>query len=214
MPLARNIGGSVRILLVDDHPIVRAGLRALLESEGHTVVAEAASGREAVDSVMRDEPDVVLMDVSMPDMNGIEATRRIFEHKPHVKILALSMHTDQRYVAAMLHAGASGYLLKEAAIDDLVDALDCVARGQQFVGGGVSLPPEQRTAAGRALSIREREVLKLLAEGAASKDIALALGIALPTVETHRRQIMKKLGLRSIAELTKWAIREGLTSVE
>lgn len=204
----------MRILLVDDHAIVRAGLRALLESEGHTVVAEAASGREAVDSVLRDEPDVVLMDVSMPAMNGIEATRRIFEHKPNVKILALSMHSDQRYVAAMLQAGASGYLLKEAAIDDLVDALDCVARGQQFVGGGVSLPPEQGAAAGRALSSREREVLKLLADGAASKDIALALGIALPTVETHRRQIMKKLGLRSIAELTKWAIREGLTSLE
>lgn len=204
----------MRILLVDDHAIVRAGLRALLESEGHTVIAEASSGREAVASAVRDQPDVVLMDVSMPDMNGIEATRRINERAPSVRILALSMHADQGYVAAMLQAGAIGYLLKEAAIDELVDALDSVARGQPYVGGGMTIPPEQRAAAGKALSSREREVLKLLAEGATSKDIALALGIALPTVETHRRQIMRKLGLRSIAELTKWAIREGLTSLE
>jgi DNA-binding NarL/FixJ family response regulator len=211
----------VKILLADDHQMVRDGLKALLEREGLQVVAQAATGREAVAQALQFRPDVAIMDISMPELNGIDATRRLVAEIPGIKVIALSMNSDRRYVVAMFAAGASGYLLKNSASDELIQAIRTVAGGQCFVSPGIaSLVVEglvsgagPRVTPGKALSLREREVLQLLAEGRSSKEIALQLGIAVPTVETHRRQIMDKLELRSIAELTKYAIREGLTSV-
>jgi DNA-binding NarL/FixJ family response regulator len=214
----------VRILLADDHKMMRDGLRAILEKQpGMNVVGEASNGHEAVELARRLSPQVVVMDISMPDLNGVDATRQIVGHMRDVKVIALSMNSDRRYVLAMLAAGACGYLLKDAASEELTRAIRAVVAGQKYVSpfvaeaviasavreSGPSLPLE-----GKALSSREREVLQLLAEGRTSKEIASTLGVAVSTIETHRRQIMDKLGLRSIAELTKYAIREGLTSLD
>lgn len=219
----------MKILLADDHRMMRDGLRALLEREGLEVVAEAADGREAVTLALRLHPDIVIMDVSMPDLNGIDATRQLRAEAPKLKVIGLSMNADRRYVLAMFAAGAVGYLLKSSASEELIQALHAVSAGQKYVspaiadivlehltegadarGGRNSTPPQLV----KALTAREREVLQLLAEGKASKEIAAQLGVSLATVETHRRQIMDKLGLRTVAELTKYAIREGLTSIE
>ncbi len=202
----------MRVLLADDHRMMRDGLRAVLERDGIEVVGEAANGREAVAQARALAPDVVVMDVTMPELNGVDATRRITHVLPRTKVLALSMSADQRYVTAMLESGASGYLLKNAASDELLRALEAVMRGETFVSPSIAGPNAR--AADKALSPRERQVLQLLAEGKSSKEIAMALEIALPTVETHRRQLTAKLNLRTIAELTKYAIREGITSVE
>ncbi len=215
----------MRILIADDHKIMRDGLRAILEKHPNmTVVGEAANGREAVAAAHKVKPDVVVMDVSMPDLNGIEAARKIVAKMPEVKIVALSMNSDRRYVLAMFAAGASGYLLKNSASEELTRAIEVVTSGQKYVSPLVSdtviasavgepAAAEAGTKAA-ALTGREREVLQLLAEGRTSKEIATKLGVAVSTVETHRRQIMDKLAIRSIAELTKYAIREGLTSVD
>jgi DNA-binding NarL/FixJ family response regulator len=211
----------VKILLADDHQMVRDGLKALLEREGLLVVAQAATGREAVALALQFRPDVAIMDISMPELNGIDATRRLVAEIPGIKVIALSMNSDRRYVVAMFAAGASGYLLKNSASDELIRAIVTVAGGQSFISPGIAslvvegLVAGERPAGptGSLLSPREREVLQLVAEGRSSKEIGVDLGIAVPTVETHRRQIMDKLELRSIAELTKYAIREGLTSV-
>lgn len=211
----------MKVLLVDDHAMMRDGLRAVLDRAGVEVVGEAADGRSAIAEAARLRPDVVVMDIAMPGLNGIDATRLLLSELPGTRVLALSMNADKRYVTAMLAAGAAGYLLKNSASDELLSALKVVARGQTYlspaVAGGVvddALRPRNaiRETNEKALTAREREVLQLLAEGNSSKEIAAALKIALPTVETHRRQIMEKVGLRSIAELTKYAIREGLTS--
>jgi two-component system, NarL family, response regulator NreC len=212
----------VKVLLADDHRLIREGLRALLEQAGVEVVGEAADGHEAIARAKQLSPHVVVIDVAMPGLNGIDATKRIRVEAPSVKVLALSMNSDRRYVTAMLDAGASGYLLKSAASDELLDALAVVLRGATYlspaiadgvalrgVGGGRGTPVPGSV---RVLSGREREVLQLIAEGKTSKEIAATLDIAVPTVETHRRQIMAKLDVRTIAELTKYAIREGLTS--
>ena len=209
----------MKVVLADDHAIVRDGLRAVLEKAGVRVVGEAANGREAVAEALRAHPDVVVMDLAMPELNGVDATRRLTKELPGTKILGLSMNADRRYVSAMLAAGAAGYVLKNAAAEQLLEALSVVMSGQRYLspeidqsttstGAGMHPPAE------KALTAREREVLQLVAEGKSSKEIGTALEIALPTVETHRRQIMEKLGLRSIAELTKYAIREGLTSAD
>ncbi len=211
----------MKILIADDHKMMRDGLRAILEKEGLEIVAEAASGREAVALALAAHPDVVVMDITMPELNGVDATRRLVAEIPGIKVIALSMNADQRYVIAMFKAGAAGYLLKNAAADELLQAIRAVVGGQTFVSPGIasvvveSLVAGHRSGVkpGKTLSPREREVLQLLAEGRSSKEIATRLQLALPTVETHRRQIMDKLGLRSVAELTKYAIREGLTSV-
>lgn len=212
----------MKILLVDDHRMMREGLRALLEKEGLEVVGEAENGREAIELTRTLRPEVVVMDISMPDLNGVDATKRIVAELPGCKIVALSMNSDRRYVRAMFAAGAVGYLIKNTASSELVLAILAVAQGQKYVDsaianvvidGWVGQTTAANTFGERALSLREREVLQLLAEGCSSKDIALRLTIALPTVETHRRQIMAKTGLRTIAALTKYAIREGLTSV-
>ena len=187
------------------------------------MLGEAGTGHEAIALAHELQPDVVIMDVSMPDMNGIDATRRLAAELPNVKVIGLSSHTDRRSVLPMLEAGAAGYLLKHAASRELLLALPAVARGQTYlspaiagysVGHAVGRRPPSNAKPANPLSPREREVLQLLAEGKSSKEIASTLGIALPTVETHRRQLMDKLSLRTIAELTKYAIREGLTSVE
>ncbi|HEX2870535.1 MAG TPA: response regulator transcription factor [Polyangiaceae bacterium] len=211
----------MKVLLADDHQLMRQGLRALLERQGIDVVAEAADGHEAIAYAKQACPDVVVIDVAMPGLNGIDAARRIKAELPLVKILALSMNSDARYVNAMLEAGASGYLLKNAASDELLDALTAVLGGETYLSPAIlrSNPsPVLRRGtpvpgSEKPLSAREREVLQLIAEGKTSNEIAGTLNIAVPTVETHRRQLMDKLNVRTIAELTKYAIREGLTSV-
>jgi DNA-binding NarL/FixJ family response regulator len=211
----------MRVILADDHRMMRDGLRALLERAGVEVVGEAANGHEAVAQVRRLRPNVVVMDIGMPQLNGIDATKRLIAELHGLKVLALSMNADRRYVIAMLEAGAAGYLLKNSASEELLTALEAVMRGETYlspaIAGGVVAQaihggPTPRPGEDRPLSVREREVLQLVAEGKSSKEIGAILQIAVPTVETHRRQIMEKLGLRTIAELTKYAIREGLTS--
>jgi len=211
----------MKIMLVDDHRMVRDGLRAILEKEGLQVVAEASNGHEAIELASRTKPEVVIMDISMPDLNGIDATKRLLEELPGTKVVALSMHSDRRYVIAMFEAGAVGYLLKNSAASELLQAVATVAEGLTYISPSVAGTVltslgQERVAPGseKPLSVREREVLQLLAEGKSSKEIATQLGLAVPTVETHRRQIMDKLNLRTIAELTKHAVREGLTSLE
>ena len=212
----------MRILLADDHKMMRDGLRALLEKEGWQVVGEAADGHEAVALARRLRPDVVVMDISMPKLNGIDATRRMVAESRGLKVVALSMNADRRYVVAMFEAGAVGYLLKNSASDELIQAVRAVAGDLTYVSPSIAAMVVGNVvgAAGpvakpeHPLSPRERQVLQLLAEGHSSKEIASRLDLAVPTVETHRRQIMDKLNLRTIAELTKYAIREGLTSID
>lgn len=212
----------MRILLVDDHRMMREGLRAILErNEAHAVVGEAASGREAVRLAEAERPDVVVMDVAMPDMNGIEATRALREILPETRVVALSSHSDRRYVQAILDAGAFGYVLKADAYDELLRAVDAAVRGRKYLCAEVTKDvigsALQRGLPGSVyelLGAREREVLQLLAEGLTSSEIAQRMGVSTSTVETHRRNIMRKLDLHSVAELTKYAIREGMTSVE
>jgi two-component system NarL family response regulator len=211
----------LRVLLVDDHELMRQGLRSILERENDVnVVGEAASGRAAIELARTLAPDVVVMDVAMQDQNGIEATRQIRAACPNVKVLALSSHSDARYVTAMLEAGACGYVLKANAYDDLRRALDAARRGRSYLCAdvtesvvGASLRGAGATPVAQ-LSGREREVLQLLAEGLSSPEISQRLFIATSTVETHRRNIMRRLGIHSVADLTKYAIREGLTSLE
>ncbi len=220
-----------RILIVDDHQIVRAGLRVILEQEpSFQVVGEAADGVEAVDLATRVEPDVVLMDISLPSLNGIDATRKILDVCPTTRVVALTAHAMHDMISGTFRAGAVGYLVKDSAVEELVQAVRTVTAGGvyvsprvagtvvgQFVGGnGENGQPTGGPPAGGAfnrLTNREREVLQLMSEGYATKEVARALGVSIKTAETHRRAIMEKLDLHSVAELTKYAIREGLTTV-
>lgn len=216
---------KIRIVLVDDHQVLREGLRELLGREpGLEVVGEASNGRSAIELVARLAPDVVVMDVSMAGMNGIEATRRIVEQDPRVRVIGLSIHADRRYVERMFKAGARGYLVKVAGRSEVVQALEAVHAGRFYLAPDLTeIAVEQLVGPAAAkrerkpdspLGAREREVLQLLAEGLTSKRIAETLGITEKTVETHRRNIMRKTGWRSIAQLTKYAVREGLTGLE
>ena len=215
---------SIRILLADDHQIVRDGLRALIEQQPDMeVVAEAEEGRTAVQLVQEQSPDVIIIDVGMPDLNGIEATSQIRTMALGVKVIALSMHSDRRYVTGMLRAGASGYLLKDCAFEELVRAVHAVAAGQTYLSPAIPgvvvedyvrhIEPDDESHSS-PLTAREREVLQLLAEGQLSRQIAEHLHVSVKTVETHRQNIMEKLDLHTIADLTKYAIRTGLTSLE
>ncbi len=215
---------SIRVILADDHKIIRDGLRTLIEKEtGMEVVAEAENGRKTIRLTQKLIPNVVIMDVSMPDMNGIEATRKIIAEMPHVRVIALSMHSDRRFVLGMLEAGASGYLLKDCAFDELSHAIRNVTAGHTYlspkiadvvVKGYLSKISEATLMSGNVLTPREREILQLIAEGMSAKEIADHLNLGIKTVETHRRNMMQKLKMNSIAELTKYAVREGLVSLE
>ncbi len=215
---------TTKILLADDHRIVREGLRSLFEKESDLlVVGEAQNGREAVRLATQLRPEVVVMDLSMPELNGIEAIRQILAKLPRTKVLALSMHSNKRFVVEALRAGAAGFLLKDSAFEELVRALRIVLENRSYlspeVTGAVIDDVAHRVPAGPEsavlrLSDREREVLQLLAEGRSTREIAERLHVSGKTVDTHRQHIMKKLDLHSVAELTKYAIREGLTSIE
>ena len=214
----------MNILLVDDHQMMRDGLRAVLERESDLhVTGEAADGRTALELCTTLHPDVVVMDIGMPGLNGIEATRQVTAHHPRTRVVALSMNADRRYVHAMFEAGAWAYLVKSSASEELIRAIRAVAHDEKYVSPTVASAVLDAFVVGpRAthrdprgdLSPREREVLQLLAEGLTSKEIANKLDLAVSTIETHRKQIMAKLELRSVAELTKFAIRSGLTTLE
>ena len=215
---------SIRILLADDHKITREGLRSLISKQSDMkVVAEAENGRDAVGLAKELRPDVIIMDVSMPDLNGIEATKQILSESENVKVVALSMHSDNLFVSEMLKSGASGYMLKDCAFEELDRAIREVVRGNTYLSPMISgvvvedyLHRLNKSGAGESniLTDREREVLQLLAEGQSTKQIGLKLFISAKTVETHRRQIMNKLDMYTVAELTKYAIRKGLTSLD
>ncbi|MEM7200907.1 MAG: response regulator transcription factor [Planctomycetota bacterium] len=218
---------TIRILLADDHQIVREGLSSLLTKEGHgEIVGEAADGRTAVKLARQLQPDLVVIDVAMPELNGIEATQQILRDHPATRVIVLSMHADATYVGRALKAGAAAYLLKDCAFEELAEALSRVHSGGIYLSPGItgvvvddyvrkldgtSQPGESAAA---KLTPKEREVLQLVAEGHSTKQIAQALHVSVKTIETHRQNIMNKLELRSIAELTKFAIREGLTSLD
>lgn len=213
----------VRIVIADDHRIVREGLRHLLEKRtDFKVVGEAADGESAVHLARELSPDIVIVDISMPGLNGIEATRKILAEGTGVRVLVLSMHSDRRFVSETLKSGASGYLLKDSAFDDLAHAIEVVmARGvflspaitEMVVRDYVAHPGCGDGAAFSVLTPREREVLQLMAEGKPTRAIAAQLAVSVKTVETYRQQIMEKLDLHSVAELTKYAVREGLTEL-
>ncbi|MFT5134796.1 MAG: DNA-binding NarL/FixJ family response regulator [Gammaproteobacteria bacterium] len=210
-----------RILIADDHQIFREGLCSLLKTlEDVEILGEADNGRSLIDMVKKSPPDMVILDVAMPGMNGVDAARQIKAFDDKIKVLALSMHSDSRFVKQMLQAGASGYLLKDCAFEELTLAMQTIANEQIYLSPGVTNLvvkdylhhlSEGNTASPEILTPRERETLQLLAEGNSTGQIAKLLNISSKTVETHRRQIMNKLALKSIAELTKYAIREGIT---
>jgi len=214
---------AIKIILADDHKITREGLRLLIEKQQDMeVVAEAENGRTAVELANESPADLVIMDVSMPDLNGIQAAKQILSNSPDIKVIALSMHSDALFVTEMLRSGAAGYLIKDCAFEELARAIRSVMRGDTYLSPSISrlvvddylhrITRESSNA--DILTNREKEVLQLLAEGKATKQIALKLHVSVKTVETHRRQIMDKLDMHSIAELTKYAIRKGFTSLE
>lgn len=223
---------SIRILLVDDHTILRDGLRALLAGvPGMAVVGDARDGQEAIAQVAATDPDVVIMDLLMPNMNGLEATERIRTDHPDVKVLILSMYDEDEYVQRVLQAGASGYVLKGMASEDLVRAIREVHAGSSFLHPAIAAkliedyvrrtredpspasPGTERPAQGEQLTLRERQILALIAEGETNQSIATALGLSRKTVESHRTHIMKKLGAHDVTELVRYAVRTGLISV-
>ena len=213
----------IRILLADDHIVMRRGLRLLLEGQpGFSVVGEASDGRQAVEQAEATNPDVVVLDIAMPNLSGIEAAQRIASGLPHVAIVFLSMHSDEGYVLRALKAGAKGYLLKDSAEGDLIEAIKAVNLGKTFFSAEISkmlvedYVREIRTRgvedSYELLTSREREILQLLAEGKSNKDIAALLNLSLYTVETHRRNLQDKLNLHSFAELILYAVRKRVIS--
>ncbi len=214
----------MKILLADNHKLFAEGLRTMLAKQpGCEVVGEANNGRMAVRLAHELSPDLVIMDIGMPELNGMDATRQIRAELPRTKVLAVSMHADRQYVAGMLSAGASGYVVKDSAFAELAQAIQVVMSGGRYLSPEVigvvvddyvqRLAPAPGSALAK-LSDREREVLQLMAEGHATADIATRLHVSRKTIETHRKNIMLKLELHSVAELTKFAVREGLTSLD
>jgi two-component system response regulator NreC len=216
---------KIRVLLVEDHTIVRKGLRSLLDGEaGIEVIGEAEDGREAVEKVGQLLPDVVLMDITMPSLNGLEATRQIKKRFPEVKVVILTVHANEEYIFQILRAGASGYLVKQAAPTELLSAIQAAYRGESFLSPSISrkviaeyIQQAEATAEKDSydqLTDREREVLQLIAEGHPNREIADLLHISVKTVETHRANLMDKLDVHSTAELTQYAIRKGVISTD
>ncbi|MDD2388848.1 MAG: response regulator transcription factor [Desulfobacterales bacterium] len=215
---------GIRILIADDHKLMRDGIRSLLEKrDGMEVVAAAENGRSAVKLTRKLKPDVVIMDISMPDLNGIEATRQIISELPDTKVLALSIHSDKQFVSQMLKVGAMGYLLKDCTVDELTHAIYAAINSKTYLSPGVAntvikdyvnLLAATDSSKASVLTAREREVLQLISEGRKTRQIALDLHVSVKTIETHRRQIMEKLNIHNVADLTKFALREGLTSLE
>jgi len=215
--------GKMRILIAEDHKLMAEGLCALINSRPDLdVVGVAHDGRAAVKMAMQLTPDIVLMDIGLPKLNGLEATRQITNYTNDVQIMALSMHSAKRYVEGMIKAGACGYMVKDCMFEEMSEAIDAVAEGKTYlcrkVAGSVldnyfNSLKQDRAPAAEALTNREREVLQLIAEGLSTREIADDLNVSIKTVETHRRQIMTKLEIRNVAKLTKYAIREGLTSL-
>lgn len=214
---------KTKIIIADDHKIMREGLKALIEKQPDMeVAAEAQDGLEVTKLARKLLPQVIIMDIGMPEMNGIDATRQVISENKEIKIIALSMHSDRRFVLEMLKAGASGYLLKDSAFEELVNAVHTVMSGQSYLSPRITdivvkeylyNQSKSESTVFNVLTVREREVLQLLAEGKSTKQIASTLNLSVKTVETHRQQIMDKLEIRTVAELTKYAIREGLTSL-
>lgn len=214
---------SINIVLADDHSIVRHGLSRSFEQEKDiNVVGQAKDGHSTIDLTRELSPDVVVMDIGMPDLNGIEATRRITKDYPKVKVIGLSMHSSYKYIREMFRAGASGYLLKDCPFEELVEAIKTVVGGKTYISPSISdmvvreyaSKPDEEKSAFSVLSQREREVLQLFAEGNTTKQIGLCLHISPKTVEAHRLRIMDKLDIDNIAQLTKYAIQQGLTEPE
>jgi len=213
----------IRILLADDHTVIRRGLRALLERQsGFAVVAEAADGREAVETAAAVQPDVAVIDIGMPNINGIEAARRITEKRPETAVVILSMHADESYVLRALKSGARGYLLKDSPEEDLIDAIRAVHAGKAFFSPEISkmlAEDYMRQMRQRGvedsyelLTPREREVLQMLGEGKSNKEVATQLNLSLHTVETHRGNVLEKLNLHSTAEMILYAVRKGIVT--
>nr|WP_319396943.1 response regulator transcription factor [uncultured Desulfobacter sp.] len=215
---------QLKVLIADDHAIIREGLRSLLENRGIQVMDIAKNGREAVEKTIALKPDIVMMDISMPDLNGVEATARIREELPQTRVIALSMHSSKRIVDKMFASGASGYILKESAFDEIYDAIQEVLRTNFYLTPAIARMcsddkgKERRTQEAQPqfnkISRKEREVLQLIAEGKKTREIAETMGVSIKTVETHRRNIMKKLNIFSVAGLTKYAILEGIIALE
>ncbi|MDO9043038.1 MAG: response regulator transcription factor [Desulfocapsaceae bacterium] len=212
---------TLKVIVVDDHKIVRDGLCSLIEGLfGYTIVGWAENGRQAIEVARQEKPDIIIMDVSMPEMNGIDATSSIMEEMPFCKIIVLSMHSDKRFITGALQAGASGFLLKECAFQELNQALDAVQKGQTYLSpkiAGTVVHDYRRRLLSEAkeenLTTREREVLQLIAEGRSTKEIADKLFVSIKAIEGRRRRIMEKLQISTVAGLVKYAIREGLTEL-
>jgi DNA-binding NarL/FixJ family response regulator len=214
---------SIKIILADDHEILRHGLSKSFEQENDIeVIGQASDGHSAVDLARELSPDVIIMDIGMPDLNGVEATRKIVKNHPRVKVIGLSMHSSDKYVREMFKAGASGYLLKNCPFEELVEAVRTVAAGKTYISSSIgdmivkeyASKPDEEKSVFTILSQREREVLQLLAEGKTTKQIAKRLHISPKTVEAHRLRIMERLNIDNVAQLTKYAIQEGLTEAE
>ena len=216
--------GNIKVLVADDHTILRQGIKALLDNQaGIEVIGEAKDGREALTLIERLLPDVILMDIGMPGLNGLEATRRIKKKFPGIKVLVLTMYTNEEYVFQILNAGANGYLVKETAFQDLISAIRAVYRDEAFMSPSIAKKVINRYTQGvrktndtacDILTTREREILQLIAEGSSSKKIAEALFISPKTVETHRTHIMDKLNIHNRTDLIKYAIRTGIVAID
>jgi two-component system response regulator NreC len=212
----------IKVLIADDHPVVRKGLQSCLSRQSHLrVLGEACDGDEALRKTRELKPDVVLMDISMPGADGLKVTEILRKEMPSVKVLILSVHNNQQYIFRIIHAGAHGYVSKEAPPDEVLRAIECVALGEPFFSEDIARAALQEFIAGGGkkepfseLTAREREVLVSIAEGQSNKEIATKLGIGVRTIETHRERIMRRLGIHSVAGLTKYAIANGLVSLE
>ena len=216
---------AITLFIVDDHEIVREGLRSLIDANipNCQVVGEANDGREGLRLIRQTLPDIVIMDIAMPDLNGVDATRQILKFVPDCKVIALSMHGSIEFVTQMLSAGARGYIKKDESFSELAAAIESVRSGQVFLGKGVAdilvddykrLQVDSEELQSYQLTPRERQVLQLVAEGNRTRDIAEQLSLSTKTVESHRSRIMRKLGMDTIADLTKYAIRAGITSLD